>query len=269
MFQILLPNKKDILVDREMGLTDYFSELRESYFNGAQESTSSISFVWIFVGVMIGCIAGLITYLILGRADTRPIRETFVSMPVKGASGVPCGQMSSEAESLYSLFTSRSLSVGDEGSSDLRDLKNLLGKMCCMKRDLMSPLQAVTSTKELGAASQFATHMDIQPVADLTASCFSKTIPERDLNIQFEKWRDYGSLMIRRLCTAASMNESEAQNAESLFKSFWADCYSVAQTSCIGGVPTGAFGVGGRDPAPRTPEPVKDLQEYDGPGARY
>jgi hypothetical protein len=263
LFLILLPNKKDTNGRyREM-------DAIKNYTNAASESTSNVSYTWIFVGVMIGCIVGLVAYLILGRVDTRPVRESFVSMPVKGASGVACGQMSSEAESLYSLFASRSLSVGDEGSSDLRDLKNLLGKMCCMKRDLMSPLQAVTSIKELGAASQFATHMDIQPVADLTASCFSKTIPERDLSIQFEKWRDYGNLMIRRLCTAASMNESEAQNAENLFKSSWADAYSVAQTTCIGGVPTGAFSVGGRDPAPRTPEPVKDLQEYSGPGARY
>jgi len=253
-------------------LKEYFSGVGDStttYLSGAQESTKGVSFTWIFFGILIACIAGLVAYFVSGRADTRPIRENFLSMPVKGASAVPCGQMSSEAEALYSLFTSRSLTVGDEGSSDLRDLKNLLGKMCCMKRDLMSPLQSVSSIKELGAASQFATHMDIQPVADLTASCFSKTIPERDLNIQFEKWHDYGNLMIRRLCTAASMNESEAQNAENLFKTFWADAYSVAQSTCIGGVPTGAFGVGGRDPAPRTPEPVKDLQEYDGPGARY
>lgn len=253
-------------------IKEYVSGVGDStttYLSGVQESTSNISFTWIFVGIMLGCIAGLLAYFILGRVDTRPIRESFVSMPVKGASGVACGQISSEAESLYNLFASRSLTVGDKGSSDLRDLKNLLGKMCCMKRDLMSPLQAVTSIKELGAASQFATHMDIQPVADLTASCFSKTIPERDLSIQFEKWRDYGNLMIRHLCTAASMNESEAQNAENLFKSFWADTYSVAQTTCVGGVPTGAFGGGGRDPAPRTPELVKDLQTYEGPGARY
>ena len=195
LFQILLPNKKDTIGRyREMDTV-------KNYATAAAESTQGISFTWILVGVLLGCIAGLVTYFIVGRADTRPIRETFLSMPVKGASGVACGQMSSEAEALYSLFASRSLAVGDEGSSDLRDLKNLLSKMCCMKRDLM--------------------------------------------------------------------NESEAQNAENLFKTFWADAYNVAQTTCIGGVPTGAFSVGGRDPAPRTPEPVKDLQEYDGPGARY
>jgi hypothetical protein len=132
-----------------------------------------------------------------------------------------------------------------------------------MKRDLMSPGQTVSSARELG----FATHMDIQPVADLTARCFTKTIPERDLSIQFEKWRDFGFDLIRRLCTAADLTEGEVQHVESLFTAAWKDAYSVAQSNCFG-KPT-PEDVDPHGPAPHMPESLVELRDYDGPGARY
>lgn len=234
-------------------------------FTESEGGLGGINWTWVGIGVVVAALVVGIVFLVLGRINTRPVREGYLSMPVKGSTGVPCGQMSSEAEAVYQTFAARPLSAGEEGSLDLQNLKDLLGKMCCMKRDLMSPLQSVSSSRELA----FATHMDIQPVADLTARCFSKTIPERDLNIQFEKWRTFGNDMIRRLCTAANLSEAEVKQVESLFISAWQDAYSVAQTTCLGGVPTGAMAVDAHGPAPHTPESLGELREYDGPGARY
>ena len=260
--------------------TQYTTTASESVGTAA-ESVKGIPWMWIGIGIFLGAVIGIVIFIIIPRANTRPIKdgfrnknaesaekeeeEGFLSMPVKGVSGVPCGQMSSEAEAVYQFFASRKLSVGEEGDMDLQNLQQLLGKMCCMKRDLMSPAQSVSSARELA----FATHMDIQPVADLTANCFAKTVPERDLSIQFEKWRNFGMDMIRRLCTAGSLSESEVNEVEALFKQAWKDCYDVANTVCIGTIPTGAFATGPHDPAPRTPENLAELRDYDGPGSRY
>lgn len=225
----------------------------------AASSTSSIDWKWVVIGIVVAGLIGVTVYFITGRADTRPIREGFGGA-VTGTSSFTCSRMSSEAEELYSIFASRARTVGEEGSTDLRDLKNLLSKMCCLKQDLMSPAQTITAVKELG----FATNMDIQPVADLTGRCFSKTIPERDLSVQFIKWRDFGYDLIRRLCTATQLTESEASRAEALFKKAWKDVNSVAQTQCLAGVPTGMFARGPHDPTASSDPIDKELREYDG-----
>ena len=234
-----------------------FSSWSSTQYNNTQQV---FPWMWFILGIVVCIIVVWILYQVISRADTRPVSESFLSMPVKGASGVPCGQMSSESEELYSMFSSAKLNNMNDTDLDLRNLKDLLGKLCCLKRDLMSPLQSVSSSREL----QFATHMDIQPVADLTASCFAKTIPERDLSIQFDKWKDFGIKTIHRLSVAASFTETQVQNAESLFKAAWQDAYNVAQESCIGSIPKGVFTTGPHDPAPMSPESIADLRPYDG-----
>ena len=246
------------------GSSSYTAPYGSSYGYGSSTYNSSLKqgfpWMWFIVGILICILIVWIVYQVLKRINTRPVSESFLSMPVKGASGVPCGQMSSEAEALYGMFASVNLDVMKETDLDLSNLRDLLGKMCCMKRDLMSPIQTVSSAREL----RFATHMDIQPVADLTASCFAKTIPERDLSIQFDKWKDFGTKMIHRLSVAASFSESQVQQAESLFKATWQDAYNVAQETCIGTIPKGAFTTGPHDPAPMSPESIADLRVYDG-----
>lgn len=246
--------------------------------------TTSFSWTDLILGIVCGAAIAFFVWLIVDRADTRPVREgfsnqerreemfangktvqeAFLSQPVKGTTGVACGQMSSDAEAVYGLFAARNLDVGEEGDLDLRNLRDLLSKMCCFKRDLMSPAQTVTAARELG----FKTHQDIQPVAELTARCFAKTVPERDIDIQFGKWRDAGLDLIRRLCTAGSFGESEVERAEAYFTSAWKDIYSVAMTSCLSAVPKMNQG-GPHDPAPYTPGEVEELPTYEGPGARY
>lgn len=221
-------------------------------------ATAGFSYFWVFAGLIVTALIIVVVYMVVGRADTRPIKQGFYGGPINGTSNLACGRMSSEAEQLVSLFSSKQLNVGEEGQMDLRDLKAVLSKMLCMKQDLMAPQQTITAAKELG----FATHMDIQPVADLTARCFSKTIPERDLSIQFAKWRDFGLDMIRRLCTAAEMNEQESQQAENLFLTTWKDAMNVSLNMCLKTATDEK--ISPHDAAPRTPEEVMNLREYDG-----
>jgi hypothetical protein len=217
--------------------------------------------MWTFVlaGAIIALIIAVTMYFTLQRAETRPVKEGFGGAVV-GTSAIPCGRMSSEASAVYAMFADRKLDIGEEGKADLHDLRNLLSKMCCLKQDLMAPQHMIAAVKELG----FQTHMDIQPVADLTARCFSKTIPERDLSVQFIKWRDYGVDLLRRLCTAASLSEAEVLGAEKLFFATWKDVQDVAMTTCLSSVGEGAFKQSPHEAAPHTPEEIQDLRPYDG-----
>jgi len=217
-----------------------------------------ISWTWVLVGVVVAALIAVVLYMVLPRANTRPVRESFYGGAINGTSGLACGRMSSEAEALVGLFMSKQLAGKEEDDLNLRDLKAVLSKMLCMTQDLMAPQQTITAAKELG----FATHMDIQPVADMTARCFSKTVPERDLSIQFEKWRDFGFNMISRLAASADLTEAEVQNAEALFTAVWKDAMDVALVQCIGRVAKDK--VSPHDAAPNTPDALNELREYDG-----
>jgi hypothetical protein len=222
------------------------------------ESAGGISWFWIFVGVVVAGLIAVVLYMVLPRASTRPVRENFYGGAVSGSSGLACGRMSSEAEALVGLFAGKQLAGKEEDDLNLRDLKAVLSKMLCMKQDLMAPQQTITAAKELG----FATHMDIQPVADMTARCFSKTVPERDLSIQFEKWRDFGYNMISRLASSGDLTEAEVKKAEELFTATWKDALDVAMVQCIGRVAKDK--VSPHDAAPNTPDALNELKPYDG-----
>lgn len=213
--------------------------------------------MWVLGGILVAALIGLTVYFMLGRAETRPVVSGFYGGAINGTSELPCGRMSVEAEQIIAFFHSKQFT---DKQDNLHDLRNLLSKLCCLKQDLMAPQQTITAVKELG----FATHMDIQPVADLTARCFSKTIPERDLSIQFEKWRDFGLDMIRRLCTAANLSESEVKHVEGLFKTCWSDVQDVAMTTCLSTVGEGAFKQSPHEASPHIPEDIQDLRPYDG-----
>jgi hypothetical protein len=218
---------------------------------------SGFSYFWVIVGAIVTAIVIAVVYFVLGRADTRPIKQGFYGGPINGTTTLACGRMSSEAEQLIAMFEGRQLHTG-EGEQDLHDLKAVLSKMLCMKQDLMAPQHTITAAKELG----FATHMDIQPVADLTARCFSKTVPERDLSIQFGKWQEFGHDMIRRLCTAAELSEVERETAEKLFNTAWRDAMDVALIQCLKTATDDKLSP--HDAQPNTPEDVEDLRAYDG-----
>lgn len=214
--------------------------------------------MWVIIGAVVAVIFGIGIYMTMGRAETRPVKQGFYGGAIRGSSQLSCGRMSSEAESLYSLFASKNMKGAEEGKADMKDLKTLLSKLCCFKKDLMAPQQAITASKELG----FATHQDIQPLGDLTGRCFSKTIPERDLSLQFIKWRENGMRLIHRLCTEGNLSESEVLLAEGYFKALLKDVQDVAYTQCLTVLPKenkGRF-----DPDPMITADVDNLRKYDG-----
>jgi len=219
---------------------------------------SATTLLWVTIGGIVAALIGLTVYLVMGRADTRPVKQGFYGGVIPKTTDFPCSEISKEATELYSIFASKNMNVAEEGKADLNDLRNLVSKLCCFKKDLMAPEQTVTSVKELG----FITQQDIQPVNDLTGRCFSKTISDRDLSIQFIKWREVGNMLIHRLCTEGKLSEIEVIRAENLFSILWNDAHDTATSKCLSVLPKETqyrF-----DAIPMETKDVSDLKKYDG-----
>ena len=78
--------------------------------------------------------------------------------PAKGA-GVPdCLSTSRDCAQLYELLSSKQ-AVTEEGPDDLRELKLILSKISCLKRDLMGNAKVVQAT----IYQPFSTSHDLEP----------------------------------------------------------------------------------------------------------
>lgn len=155
-------------------------------------------------------------------------KEGFFGGVARGSGHPDCLRTLDSAAKVLAALQSKMSSV-EEGKDDFSELQIILSKLACLKKDLMSPSGIVEATRY----QPYATAHDIEPVAEITATCLNHTIPSRDLDIAFGKWRDRGNQLIRRLCTAANLKESEVRSVEANFTSAWEDVYQVAKGRCI------------------------------------
>ncbi len=186
-------------------------------------------------------------------------KEGFFGGVAVGAGMPDCLRTSAEAAQLYSMFADRQMST-EEGSPDLAELRLLLSKLSCFKKDLTGVAGVVEATRY----QAYATSMDIEPIAETTARCFAKTIPARDLDISLDKWSKRGQVLINRLCTSANLSEKESQDADKLFDYVIRDVSDIAKSVCLSGQPM----VGG-SPTPRQPggyeaPALQELGPYEG-----
>jgi hypothetical protein len=177
------------------------------------------TYTLLFIGIAIAAIVFIVAYVVIGYANTRPIVQGF--QDIDTAPYVPtqvdptsvsfsCAEVIPQAAQSLQLIQS-----GVPSSSDaLRDYKSLLAKISCFKKDISSTDKAITATKDL----DFLTQQDIQPVADLTARCFAKSVPERDLEIAYEKWDMAAEALLQTLGKEGGHSTANVQKAYQLFK---------------------------------------------------
>ena len=214
---------------------------------------------FILLAAIISVVATFIGYQLWIGSKTMPSPLEGFAGPSKGAGGPDCLRTSSEAAKLYELIHSRGPNT-EEGPDDIRELSVLLGKLACFKRDLMSPSGIVEATWK----QPFNTSQDMEPIAETTARCFSKTIPKRDLDLSLEKWTSRGTMLVKRTCTSIRLSDSEYHTAISLFKAVIQDVTDIAYSVCqkkdviIAGQP------GPRMVQGFEPPTLSMLQEYKG-----
>jgi hypothetical protein len=160
-----------------------------------------------------------------------------------------------EASQLLDVLTGTSCN-GLSSSESYRELELLLGKMACLKKDVMSPAGQVDATR----FQAFDTNHDRVSVAELAGLCMSKNIPQRDLDIIFQTWKDRGSKLISRAAVDANVKEANVKQVDALFKKIWEDIYNIAQSQCI---KTDLPKMNGGDVGAYEPENVKGARTYD------
>jgi len=174
--------------------------------------------------------------------------------------GIPdCLQESSTAAKLYSIVASKKQTT-EEGPDDLREFALILSKTSCLKKDLLSQSGFVEATRY----QVYSTAHDIEPVAETTARCLAKTIPERDLDISLEKWNTRGILLLKRLCSSTELSDAQIKETNSLFKQHMDDVTDIAKSMCLKGPVEIAGTPGPRDVAAYTPPKLEELREYKG-----
>ena len=166
--------------------------------DAASMTTLKSSTFFMVLSGIIALVVGLICYTLLSKRNTVPSgsKEGFQG-PAKGVSSIPCGQESSHVTEILDIFSDK-MSTTEEGSPDLKEFKEIMSKMCCMKHDLMSSAQIVNSTLYIPYNN---TH-DRENPADTVARCFTKSMPPRDLDIIFGTWKTRGIALLHRLCTS-------------------------------------------------------------------
>jgi hypothetical protein len=177
----------------------------------------------------------------------------------KGTGSPDCLRTSSEGAALVAMFNDLNSSV-EEGSDDLRELTQLVGKLACFKKDLVSPSYIVDATR----SQKYATSHDIEPIAETTARCFAKTISPRDLGISLDTWASRGELLVKKLCTAYKLSPVDVEKAQTLFRYIVRDVGDIARGNCLQGEPMIAGKPGPRDTHPHESGDYAMLGEYTG-----
>lgn len=174
--------------------------------------------------------------------------------------GVPdCLQESSDSARVYEIVSSKPQTT-EEGPDDLREFTLILSKTSCLKKDLLSQSGFVEATRY----QVYSTAHDVEPVAETTARCLAKTIPERDLDISLDKWNTRGKLLLKRLCTSVKLSDSEITEANRLFKKHMDDVIDVAKSMCLKGDVEIAGTPGPHDVSGYVPPKLDELREYKG-----
>ena len=211
-----------------------------------------------FVGSQEGFLGGRFTRYGKPLVEKEETVSGFFGGVSKGA-GVPdCLRSSSEGSRLIGLFEGREESCVANG--DLTELKELVGKLLCFKKDLVSPSYTVNATR----LQRYVTSHDVEPIAETTGRCFAKTLGPRDLGIAFDKWTSRGEFLIQKLCTAYKLAPKEVDTAQELFRFVIRDVRDIANGACLEGEPKIAGKPGPRDAHPYQSSAYDVIGEYDG-----
>ena len=212
---------------------------------------------YIFFSVLITAFVVVISYQLWSSSKTspRPYLEEGFAGPVNGASEIMCGGKIVEAVRLYTMFSGKTSST-ETGSDDLLELKELLGKLSCLKQDLLATGSLVNAP--------YVTSQDIEPVSETVARCFAKTVPKRDLEISLDKWSKRGDMLVRRLCTSYNLADSESKEARALLSGLVADITDILMTVCLKGPVTIAGEEGPRMVQGREAVGTMNMGTYNG-----
>jgi hypothetical protein len=188
------------------------------------------------------------------QINSLEVKESFYGGVARGAGSPDCLRSSSEGAALIAMYKC------NDTVQDYHELKQIVGKLSCFKKDLVSPSYIVDATR----SQEFVTMHDIEPIAETTGRCFAKTISPRDLELSFDKWTRRGEQLLRRLAASQKQSPSQVDMAQNLFRALVRDVKDIARGACFVGEPTIAGKPGPRDPHPYENPDLEELGPYSG-----
>ena len=194
----------------------------------------------------------------INTTPVSPIAEAFGGV-ARGAGSPDCLRSSAEGAQLIELFQKYNASF-EEGPDALRELTQLVGKLACFKKDLVSPSYIVEATRY----QELSTTHEIEPVAETTGRCFAKTISPRDLSISLDKWNSRGELLVKKLCTTYKVSPEDVEAAQKLFRYVIRDVSDIARSQCLQGEPMIAGKPGPRDAHPYEKPSLVEFGSFSG-----
>ncbi len=186
--------------------------------------------------------------------------EGFFGGAARGTAISDCSRSSLEGAQLLAMFPIDSQNTASDASENVHELNQIVSKLSCFKKDLVSPSHIVEATRY----QNFVTAHDIEPIAETTARCFAKTISPRDLEISFDKWIVRGAELIRELCAEYKLSDAEYTKAEKLFQTMVRDVKDIARGACLQGEPSIAGKPGPRDAHGYESSDLQNLGPYNG-----
>jgi hypothetical protein len=176
------------------------------YFTGAYNSVEpALNWKHFLIGVAVAALIAILLYFVVDRADTRPVVDGFVGYGV-----------------LDTLYSDAPKPVVSEAQTELDEL---MKKLAVFKADLLSGASSTKVSSSQVTQMQYNAHQDIRPIAEWTAQCFSKNVPERDITLQLEKWFESGKRTIMEL----GLGEGKIAELSAIIE----DVRKVAMEHCV------------------------------------
>lgn len=198
---------------------------------------------------------GLLVNFMYFTPKYKRVDEGFYGGVARGSGHPDCLRTLPEGSEILDVLQPRM----NENGGDYKEFQLILSKLGCLKKDLMSPSGIVEATRY----QAFETAHDRINVAEVCAMCLSQTIPARDLDIIFATWRDRGRVLLRKLCTEASLTEVQVVKLEKLFNKAWEDVYEISKSKCLKtDFSKQNGGATGGDVGAYEPEHLKDARAY-------
>ena len=198
---------------------------------------------------------GLLINFMYFTPNYKRVDEGFYGGVARGSGHPDCLRTLPEGSEILDVLQPRM----NENGGDYKEFQLILSKLGCLKKDLMSPSGIVEATRY----QAFETAHDRINVAEVCAMCLSQTLPARDLDIIFATWRDRGRVLLRKLCTEASLTEVEVVKLEKLFNKTWEDVYDISKSKCLKtDFSKQNGGATGGDVGAYEPEHLKDARAY-------
>ena len=190
---------------------------------GAPAAAPQASFNWKFflIGAVVAALIAVLVYFIVDKADTRPVMDGFADKKEEKPA-IPLEGFADKQSTLYSAYKG----LIPETNETMIELEQLDAKLTAFKRDLTSPAKTIDASKLV----QYNTYQDIRPLADWTSQCFSKNVPERDIQLQMERWLLSGKKTLADLNSLAGLpKEKNYDKLEAAVE----DVKNVALKECV------------------------------------